>query len=62
MTQVAVAAALVVLAIVLSRAGGLGLERELATGAVRAAVQLAAVGAIVTLVFDHGGLAAGSSR
>ena len=37
MTQVAVAAALVVLAIVLSRAGGLGVERELAISAVRAA-------------------------
>ena len=59
MTQVAVAAALVVLAIALSRAGGLGVERELAISAVRAAVQLAAVGAIVTLVFDHAGLAAG---
>jgi putative ABC transport system permease protein len=58
-TQVAVAAALVVLAIALSRAGGLGVERELAISAIRAAVQLAAVGAIVTLVFDHAGLAAG---
>ncbi len=58
MTQVAVAAALVVLAVVVSRLGRLGLERELATTAVRAAVQLAAVGAIVTLVFEHGGLAA----
>jgi putative ABC transport system permease protein len=57
-TQVAVAAALVVLAIALSRAGGLGVERDLAISAVRAAVQLAAVGAIVTLVFEHGGLAA----
>jgi putative ABC transport system permease protein len=58
-TQVAVAAALVVVAVALSRVGGLGLERELAVGALRAAVQLAAVGAIVTLVFEHGGLAAG---
>jgi UDP-glucose/iron transport system permease protein len=57
-TQIAVAAGLVVLAIVLSRAGGLGLERDLAVSAVRAAVQLAAVGAIITLVFDHAGLAA----
>ena len=57
-TQVVVAAALVVVAIALSRAGGLGLERELAVSAVRAAVQLAAVGAVVTLVFEHAGLAA----
>jgi putative ABC transport system permease protein len=58
MTQVAVAAGLVVLAVIVSRLGRLGLERELAITAVRAAVQLTAVGAIVTLVFEHGGLAA----
>jgi putative ABC transport system permease protein len=57
-TQVIVAAALVVIAIVLSRLGGLGVERDLAISAVRAAVQLAAVGALVALVFEHGGLAA----
>jgi putative ABC transport system permease protein len=57
-TQVGVAAGLVALAVALSRAGGLGLERELAVSALRAAVQLAAVGAVVTLVFEHGGLAA----
>jgi len=57
-TQVIVAAALVVVAIACSRLGGLGLERELGVSAVRAAVQLAAVGAIVTLVFEHAGLAA----
>jgi putative ABC transport system permease protein len=57
-TQILVAAALVVLAVVLSRAGGLGIEREIGLSAVRAAVQLAAVGAVVTLVFEHGGLAA----
>jgi len=56
--QVAVAAGLVVVAIVLSRVGRLGLERDLAIAALRAAVQLAVVGAIVTLVFDHAGLAA----
>ena len=44
MTQVIVAAALVVLAIVLSRVGRLGVERDLAVAALRAAVQLAAVG------------------
>ena len=58
MTQVAVAAALVVVAVAVSRAGRLGLERELAVSALRAAVQLAAVGAVVTLVFEHAGLAA----
>ena len=57
MIQVAVAAGLVVVAIVLSRVGRLGLERDLAIAALRAAVQLAVVGAIVTLVFDHAGLA-----
>jgi putative ABC transport system permease protein len=56
-TQVAVAAALVVVAIVLSRARGLGLERDLAIAAVRAGAQLAAVGAIVVLVFEHTGFA-----
>jgi putative ABC transport system permease protein len=56
--QVVVSAGLVVVAVALSRAGGLGIERELGVGAVRAAVQLAAVGAVVTLVFEHGGLAA----
>ena len=58
MTQVIVAAALAIVAIVLSRAARLGLERELTVTAVRAAVQLAAVGAVVTLVFEHAGLAA----
>jgi putative ABC transport system permease protein len=57
-TQVAVAGGLVVVAIVLSRAGRLGLERDLAISALRAAVQLTVVGAVVTLVFDHAGLAA----
>jgi putative ABC transport system permease protein len=58
MTQVLVAAGLVVVAVVLSRAGRRGLEREIAVAAVRAAAQLAAVGALVTLVFEHAGLAA----
>jgi putative ABC transport system permease protein len=43
---------------VLSRAGRLGLERDLTIAALRAGVQLAAVGAVLTLVFDHAGLAA----
>jgi putative ABC transport system permease protein len=57
-TQVGVAAALVVVAVLVARAGGLGIERELGVSAIRAAVQLAAVGAVVTLVFEHAGLAA----
>jgi putative ABC transport system permease protein len=57
-TQVAVAAGLVVVAIVLSRVGSLGLERDIAISALQAAAQLTAVGAIVALVFEHGGLAA----
>ena len=58
MTQVLVSAGLVIVAVVLSRAGRLGLERDVAIAAVRAAVQLAAVGAVITLVFEHAGLAA----
>ncbi len=58
MTQVIVAAALVVVAIAFSRLGRLGLERELGVSALRAGVQLAAVGAVVTLVFEHAGLTA----
>jgi len=59
MTGVLVAATLVVLAVAISHRRGLDLERELAIAAVRATLQLAAVGALVTLVFEHGGLAAG---
>lgn len=59
MIALAVAAALAALAIALSRAERLQLERDLAVAAVRSTVQLAAVGAIVTLVFEHAGLAAG---
>lgn len=59
MTGVAVAAALVLAAIALSRADRLALERDLAVAALRAAVQLTAVGAIVTLVFERAGLAVG---
>ena len=57
MTAVAVAAALAVAAIGLSAATRTGLERELAVTAVRAAVQLTVVGALVALVFEHAGLA-----
>jgi len=57
-TQVLVAAGLVVVAVVLARAGSLGVEREIGVAAVRAAVQLAVVGAVVTVVLDSAGLAA----
>lgn len=57
-SQVAVAVGLVVAAIGLSTLAGLGLGREIAVVSLRAIVQLAAVGAIVTLVFEHVGLAA----
>jgi putative ABC transport system permease protein len=56
--QVAVAAGLVVVAIVLSRVRGIGVERQLAIATLRAGVQLAAVGAVITVVFQHAGLAA----
>lgn len=48
---VAVGAGLVVVAVALSRAHRLGLERELAVAAVRAAVQLAAVGLVIQAIF-----------
>ena len=57
MTQILVAAGLVLLAVALSRATRLGLERELLVSATRAGLQLAAVGALITLVFDVAGLA-----
>lgn len=56
--QIAVAAGLSLVAIGLSWLARIGLERELAIVAVRAAVQLTAVGLLVTLVFEHVGLAA----
>jgi len=57
-SQVAVAVGLVLAAIGLSAATRMGLERELAVVALRAIVQLTAVGLVVTLVFEHVGLAA----
>ena len=59
MTGVLVAIGLVVVAIVVSRVLALGLERELAVTTIRAIVQLTVVGALVTVVFEHVGLAAG---
>jgi putative ABC transport system permease protein len=58
-SQVAVAVGLVLAAIALSAVLRVGLERELAIAATRAIVQLTAVGLLVTLVFQHVGLAAG---
>jgi UDP-glucose/iron transport system permease protein len=58
-SQVAVALGLVAVAIGLSRLTGVGLGRELSIATVRAVVQLTVVGLLVTLVFDHIGLAAG---
>ena len=57
MTGVIVAAVLVVAAVGLSAATRMGLERELVLAAVRAAVQLTVVGAIIAVVFEHAGLA-----
>lgn len=56
--QVAVAMGLALGAIALSAFARLGLERELAVVALRAIVQLTAVGLLVTLVFEHVSLAA----
>lgn len=58
MTQVGVAAGLALAAAVLARLAGLGVERDLLVAALRAAVQLAVVGLLVALVFEHAGLAA----
>ncbi|WP_320774511.1 ABC transporter permease [Streptomyces sp. CRN 30] len=54
---VAASAALVVLTLAVARRGRLGLGRDIAVAAVRAAFQLAAVGAVLLLVFRHTGLA-----
>lgn len=53
--RLALSAALVLLAVVLSRRSRLGLERELGIGALRAAIQLVAIGYALKLVFvgDH---------
>jgi putative ABC transport system permease protein len=56
--QIGVSVALVLAAIGLSWRARVGLERELAIVSLRAIVQLTAIGALVTLVFEHVGLAA----
>ncbi|MGH3391960.1 MAG: ABC transporter permease [Actinomadura sp.] len=54
---VAASAALVVLTIVVALRARLHLARDITVAAIRAAVQLAAVGAVLLLVFRHTGLA-----
>jgi putative ABC transport system permease protein len=56
-TGVAASAALVVLAVLVAWRGRLNLARDITVAAVRAGAQLAAVGAILLLVFRHTGLA-----
>jgi putative ABC transport system permease protein len=55
---VAASAALVIVAVLISWRERLGLEREVAVAALRAFVQLAAVGALLLIVFERGGLPA----
>jgi putative ABC transport system permease protein len=57
LSQTTVAVALVLAAIGLSAVARVGLSKELAVAAIRATVQLTAVGLIITLVFQHAGLA-----
>ncbi len=51
--RLALALALVLVAIGLSRRAALGLERDLAIGSLRAAVQLIAIGYLLLLLFSH---------
>jgi len=51
--RLSIAALLIVVAMVLSRRTRAGLERDLAWGAVRAAVQLVAIGYFLVLLFGH---------
>lgn len=59
LSQIVAAAGMVAAAIGLSVLADVGLGRELAIAAGRASLQLAVVGVLVTLVFEHAGLAAG---
>lgn len=52
---VATSALLVLVAMAVAVRARLGMAREIAVAAARAAVQLAAVGAVLGLLFDHGG-------
>jgi len=58
-TGVLVSTGLLVLAVALAAAAGVGVARELAVAAGRAGVQLAAVGLVIAVVFEQGGLAGG---
>jgi len=58
-TGVLVSIGLLALAVALAAATGLGVARELTVAAVRAGIQLAVVGLVIALVFEHAGLAAG---
>ena len=51
--RLALAVGLVALAMALSRRASLGIERDLGLGAVRAAVQLLAIGYVLLLLFSH---------
>jgi putative ABC transport system permease protein len=51
--RLALALALVLVAIGISRRAALGLERDLAIGSLRAAVQLIAIGYLLLLLFSH---------
>lgn len=57
---VSASAALIVLAITVAWRGRLGLARDIAVASVRAGIQLAAVGAVLLLLFQHTGLAGAS--
>jgi putative ABC transport system permease protein len=57
MTDVAIALTLVALAIVISFTKGMGLEKDLVIATVRGAVQLAAVAALIDVVFERLGWA-----
>ncbi len=52
-SRLGLAAGLVVVAMLLSRREALGLERELAVGALRAAVQLIVIGYVLLLLISH---------
>jgi len=54
--QTLAALALVALAIVVSRWRGAGLEEDIAVAAIRAFIQLSAIGYVITLIFDQDSL------
>ena len=54
--QVGAALVLVAIAIAISRWRGAGLESEIAVAVIRSAIQLTAIGYVIQLIFDDGGL------